>query len=256
MKHSGLALLCLVASWTCPALAEINYSKTVELPPLRISFAELQTVLDKGASLMRAANESIPLWREEMDLRKGELRVEMSGHRLDQERARIPQTLDRLEYTASTRDAAPVSRLNLSFADYSRTLSVQGQSPDQVDAVFSAMRDELSKLSTPIGGPGFKFLRFLSISILAWALLALGSSWAQTRRRFFLLPISLVVALLVALIVLPIGELFAGFAVVRGDASFMVRYGPEISFWGLVVGAVAIALSLIPLLGPTGAKTE
>jgi hypothetical protein len=34
------------------ALAEINYSKNVELPPLRISYAELQAVLDKAASLI------------------------------------------------------------------------------------------------------------------------------------------------------------------------------------------------------------
>jgi hypothetical protein len=37
-----LPVIVLLTIWTYPAIAETNYAKTVELPPLRISFAELQ----------------------------------------------------------------------------------------------------------------------------------------------------------------------------------------------------------------------
>lgn len=203
---------------------------------------------------MGAANGSAPLRREELDLQRGELRVRMSGHRLEQDRARLPQTLDRFEYTASTRDAAPVSRISLSFWDFSRTLSVEGQSPDQVDAVFSVLRDDLWKLSTLIGGPIFGSLRFMAMFLLGLGLLFLGSSWLQTCRRTLLAPILFVVALLIALVFLPIDDLLSGFTVVRGDASFMVRYGAEMSFWGLIIGVIGLGLSLVPLLRQPGVR--
>jgi hypothetical protein len=177
------------------------------------------------------------------------------GHRLEGD-ARLPKTLDRFDYTAWTRDAAPVSFLSLSFSNYSRTLAVEGQGPDQVDAVFTALRDELSKLSTSIGGPLFWVLRITLISVLALSLFFLVSwwIWMETHRRIILGPTVLVVALLVALIILPVGDLLSGFAVVRGDASFIVRYGAEISFWGLIVAILGTGLSLIPLFLEKGSR--
>jgi hypothetical protein len=250
-------LLVLLAISGHSALADTNYSKTVELPPLRISFAELQAILDKGASLLTVANGSTPLWREEIELRKGELRVKITGHRLDPDGAKIPKDIDSFEYTALTRDPASISRLALSFADYRRSLSVEGQSPEQVDAVFSALREDFSKLSTSVGGSGLKvFLGFPLIWLLLMVLLCLGGAWFQTRRRFLLMPASICAGLLAAVLLLPINDLLAGFSAVRGDASFIVRYGPEISFWGLVVGAVAIPISLIPLFYGRTPKTE
>ena len=250
MKRSQLTFcLLLLGTCTCPAFAQSNYSKTVEIPPLRISYAELQAVLDKGASLMSAANKSFhSLQREEMRLQERELRVSIWGHQLEGD-ARLPKTLDRFEYIAWTGNAAPVSRLNLSFSSYSRTLSVEGQGPDQVEAVFIALRDELSKLSTSIGGPFFSALRVMLISILVFGLFFLVAwwIWMQTRRRIIVAPTVLVLVLLVALIIVPVGELLSGFAVVRGDAPFIMRYGADISFWGLLLAILGTGLSLIPL---------
>lgn len=249
MKRSKLIIcLLLVGTYTCPAFAQNNYSKIVEIPPLRISYAELQAVLDKGASLMSAANGSLHLlWHEEMRLQERELRVNKWGHRLEGD-ARLPKTLDHFDYTAWTRDA-PVTLLSLSFSNYSRTLSVEGQGPHEVDAVFIALRDELSKLSTSVGGPLFSVLRITLISVLALSLFFLASwwIWMETRPRIILGPIVLVVVLLVALIILPIGDMLSGFVAVREDASFIVRYGAEISFWGLILGILGTGLSLIPL---------
>jgi hypothetical protein len=250
-------LVALVATCGYPVLAETNYSKKVELPPLRISFSELQAVLDKGASLMSAANASMPVWREEIEVRKGGLRVKITGHVLEPEGAKVPNSIDSFDYTASTRDPAAVSGLALSFADYTRSLSVEGQSPEQVDAVFSALREDLSNLSTSIGGFMFRsFLGFPAIFILFVVLIFLGGAWVDTRRRILLLPVLICVALLLVLMLLPIGDVFAGFSAVHGDASFKVRYAAEISFWGFIVGAVMIPMSLIPLVWRNTPKTD
>ena len=248
--------LCVVllAICTSPGRAQIIYSKSVDLPPLRISYAELQTVLDKAASLMNTANMSAPLWREEMQLEKGVLRIRISGHQLEREGARLPEAIDQFEYIAWSRDSAPVGRLNLSFSNFSRTLSAEGQSPDQVDAIFSALRDDLWNFSTSIGGLYVSLFRFLFGLFLAVGVFLLTVVWAESRDSTFLTPALVGAVLLAALILLPIGDWLSGFAAVRGDASFVVRYGAEISFVALIVGLIALGISLVPLVRPTGGK--
>ena len=59
----GVALV-LSSLYAFPACAQTNYSKTVELPALRISLTQLQDVLNKAFSLMSTATGSARLWRE------------------------------------------------------------------------------------------------------------------------------------------------------------------------------------------------
>jgi len=248
MMRTVSLLFVLLVICEHSALAETNYSKTAELPPLRTSFADLQPILDKSASLMIAANGPTPIWLEDIQLRKGNLRIKHTGRQLIPDGARIPNSIESVEYSARTRDSAPISRVALDFSDYKRTLSVEGQSPEHVDAIFSALRDDLIKLSTFVGGSGLKtFLGFPAIWLLVTILVWPAVAWFQTRRRILLLPVSICIALIAALLLLPLDDLLAGFIAVRGDASFLARFGPEISFWGLVVGAISIPVTLVPL---------
>jgi hypothetical protein len=258
MTCGGRIFFFLLAMCSCLSFAETNYSKRIELPPLRISFEELQNILNKAASLMRTANALTSIKYEKMTMGKGELTIAMSGYRLDDNLAKIPKSLDSFEYTARvSEDIAPVTSVKLSFADYQRTLSIDGQSPDQVDAVFAALRDEISRLSTPFGGSTIRFmLGFPAMYCLVLALLGLALFGFVHSRYVVLLPISIIVMFLAALIFLPINDLFSGFSVVHGDASFIVRYEPQIALFSLAAGLIMIPLSLIPLFSGTISKTE
>lgn len=250
-------ILFLIVIISPVGYAETNYSKTIELSPLRISFSELQSVLDKGASLISAANGSTPLWREELELKKNELRVKITGHQLNPEGVNVPNNIDSFEYIALTREPSPITRVSMSFSDYKRFMLVEGYSPEQVDAVLSALREDLTKMSTSIGGINHKlYFGALPKFILIIFTLLLGISWFQARSNTILLPISICVVFLTVLFIMPIDDFLAGFSAVKGNASFTVRYGAEISFWGLVFGAVSITLSLIPLLFGKASKSE
>jgi hypothetical protein len=247
-------LLALLVTCGRPALAETTYSKTVDLPPLRISFSELQNLLDKGTALISEANKSKPQWREEIQLRKGELRIKISGHQLNPEGAKIPEVIDTFDYNAYTLVQAPITRMVLTFNDYTRSMLIEGQSPEQVDALHAVLKDDLFKLSTSLGGRGLKaFLGFPLIYILGLAFIWLSVTWIGRRRPILLLPISISFLFLVMLLLLPIDDLFAGFSAVRGDASFLVRYGAVLS---LIVSLVAIPISLVPMLFSNGRQTE
>jgi hypothetical protein len=243
------AIVLLVAAlFSVPAYAQINYSKTTDVSPLRISFAQLQDVLGKAALLMKSADTSNPIDYEQMELRAGELSVKMTGHVLEATGVKIPNVIDKFSYNASTRDPAPISRLQLSFSDDFRTLSVEGQTPEQVDAVFAVVSDDLSKMSSSFGGRNFRSFGVLLFPVLASGLVIVIFYWFESRRPILFLPVSLIIALLAALIFLPFNVWLAGFSAVQGDAAFLVRYGPEITFAGFLLSIVGIA---VPFLSRT-----
>ena len=126
--------------------------------------------------------------------------------------------------------------------------TVEGQSPEQVDATFSAIRDDLMKLSSSFGGPMFRVFFFLTALTIGVSLfLRFAELWLQTRRNNYLLPILIIACLAALVIVLPIQEALAGFSAINGDPSIAVRYGPEIALLSLIIAIVAIPLSLLPL---------
>lgn len=111
------------------------------------------------------------------------------------------------------------------------------------------LKDELLSISTRFGGStSVVAFRIVVAAILVIGMQLLGQWWEQTRQRIVLGPLFLAIALLVVIFWLPFRDWFAGFAVVRGDASFIVRYGAEISFLGLVIGVIAFAGWLISVI--------
>ena len=258
------AVALLLAVFGYPAISQTDYSRSIDLAPLRVSMSDLQAVVDKSAALMAAADGSRSRVREKIALAKGELRVTIQGHQLDPAGAKIPQSIDSFEYRASTIDtaaqsSAPITNVQLSFADYKRSLSVEGQSPEQVDALFSALRDDLDKLTTPVGGSMFRstagpVLFFLLIMIMFTLIMGMISN--ETRRLALLWPCLVSAGLLVALVMLPTEDFLAGFSAVRGDASFTVRYAPQIGLWSLLFAVGAMAMSFVPFLQQRTAQSE
>lgn len=241
------------------AIAQTNYSKTTEFPALRISVSDLQDLLVKANSLIAAANASniIKYRREEITISNGDLKITIPGHLFEVVGGKLPKIFDAFEYNLSVTDGVPISDLNLSFRDFSRTLTVRGNSPDQVDAVFSVLRDDIQRLSTSFGGSGQRIaIAVITLWVLSTALVVLSAVYIGARRKIILLPISLVGLLLFLFFALPLGDMLAGFIAVSGDASFMVRYGPQISFLGFVLTAVATIIALIPLFSGSIAKDK
>jgi hypothetical protein len=170
MTRIGIFFVAVVVICAGLAAADTNYSKTVELPPLRASFEDLQSMLDKVSSLANAANKnSSPSarkgssnWEEELGLGKGEQHIKMSGHRLQTEGAKIPSSIDsfeyngRVPYTGNNREEAPISRVAIKFHDFARSITVEGRSSEQVELLVSALRDDLSKLSPSFLNSGTK----------------------------------------------------------------------------------------------------
>src|SRR5438445_370337 len=131
-----------------------QYIRTRELPALKISFADMQSVLEKAANLLSDANVNAPkkkefFFRETLTLGKEPDQIEIAGHSFPAN-ARLPKVAYPLSYSYSWTDA-PVSKLQLDLGDWTRRLSVSGTAVDQVEAISAALERDLSQ-HTAIGG--------------------------------------------------------------------------------------------------------
>jgi hypothetical protein len=258
-----LVSVVVAANCISTALAETSYSRVANLPPLRVSLTDLQEVLDRGSLLMIAADGTNPIVRENIQLAKRDVRLSFGGHRLDSPESKIPNSIDSFKYSAFTREhfettqiPSPITQIELSFSDSQRRLFIEGQSPEQVDALFVALKDDLSRLETPVGGYGLR--RFYEVFFVPALYVGFGMlfmRWYLTRRSAALWQFLVVTGLLAIAMMLPADVLFAGFSAVRGDPSFMVRYNPQIGFWGLALSVITIAISfIIPLIQQRSVK--
>ena len=243
--HTFILFLILVVSGG--ATAQVNYTKTAEIQPLRTSFNDLQGVLTKTSALVSTANSGTQVIREELKMKAGVVTVTLRGHNFVQTSARIPEKIDSMAYSYLASDSAKISRVSIDLDDYRRLITVEGSSPEQVDAIFAVLREDLQAISTPVGGWSFQlYSGFPAIFLLTVICVLFGASWYSTRARIHLAVSLSALVFVVLFITLPVDELLSGFWAIKGEPSFMVRYGPHMSFAGLVIAVVGIGWQLFP----------
>ena len=228
--------------FSCLAIAEEpTYTKSTSLPPIRITYSELQSVLDKSAPLMLSANAAFATRAptEKVRIKHGELQVEVVGHQLQGGNAKLPKIATELVYTASaySLDTVPIATISLSFYDFDRKITVEGRSAEQVDAVFASLKSDFLALSSPFGGSLFRAYSGLFIFLLCLNVALVGViSWLATRRTTTVVPVAFAILSLVLLFTLPFEVILAGFSVSEFDPSLLNRYGAEISVILWVIG--------------------
>jgi hypothetical protein len=249
--------------------AEPEYTRTRDLPALKMSFSDMQLALEKAANLLADANkeakerakkatafeELLSFQRspsETLTLGTGPQEIKIEGHSFPAN-ARLPKAAYALSYLYLWK-GAPVSRFQLDLGDYTRRLSVSGTSVDQVEAISAALERDLSQYSAT-GGATMRQLAGPSIGIILLGTLLFSGAYCilERRWRFLGMPILSLVGLML-LLALPLQDLFAGFAVYQGDPSWIVRYAPQLAFAGLIITIAGIPLSFLIPMWRGGAK--
>jgi len=89
-----LTLVFTTIIFSCRAIAqEQTYTKSASLPPIRITYSELQSILDKSVPLMVSANARFATRAptEKVEIKQGELQVTVTGHQLLGGNAKLPK---------------------------------------------------------------------------------------------------------------------------------------------------------------------
>jgi hypothetical protein len=226
------------------------YTKETQLSPIRISDADLQTEIEKISNLIKSANAKAA-YIENVTFISGKTKVQISGNRFLSPGVRIPKTSYEFDYYFSSgNDEAPITKVSMNFGDFLRRISVSGNSSEQVDAIFSTLESDFTEHSMVIGGSTIRSLGgfFLFYIFLGGFIGGSINCFYKKSVRYIGIPIFSGIGIIL-LFGLPFRDILAGFAVYQGNASFIVRYGYEISFFSLLITLLAIPFSYyLPLI--------
>jgi hypothetical protein len=241
-----LISLCLSLTAGSLSAKSEEFSQTRDLPPLKLSAADLDTILHDTQAIVAAANgpsAGQAFGRESVKLGVRGHEIEIPHFSLASSVA-FPRELFRFSYTYHQPDK-PISSVTIDLGDYSRRLSVTGESADQVKEISNLIEKGLLRHSTAIGGATFR--RVAGICLTVGLLTSLGLSgayWLRTRAHSALgMLICSAIGLLLVLLV-PWHRYLPGFALYQSYSPFLLmRYAPQIFFFSLVAALLGIPLS-------------
>lgn len=246
MRLPVLISMCLVLITTSLTAGGREFSRSRELPPLRLAATDLDTILHKAQTLIAASNGPSgeqDVARESVKLRVGDKEIEIPHFSLASSVA-FPKQIFRFHYTYHRSDK-PISSVSLDFSDYSRRISVSGESADQVEAISRLLGNDLIRYSTRIGGATFRRMVGVPLAIiLLISLVVSGTYWWNIRCHSALGMLICSTLGLCLLLLVPWKRYLPGFALYQSYSPFLViRYAPQISFFSLLAALAGIPLS-------------
>ena len=242
----GLISACLALTTTSLTAKKSEFSEHRTLPPLKLSAADLDAVLHKTQAFIASANGSAG----DQESARESVKLGVRGHEIEiphfslASSVAFPRELFRFSYAYHQPDK-PISSVTIDLGDYSRRLSVTGESADQVKEISNLIEKGLLRHSTAIGGATFR--RVAGVCLTVGLLTSLGLSgtyWWHTRAHSALgMLICSAIGLLLVLLV-PWHRYLPGFALYQSYPPFLLmRYAPQIFFFSLVAALLGIPLS-------------
>ena len=246
MRLLVLISLCLSLTTLTLSAKVREFSQSRDLPPLKFAAADLDTILHKTQALIAAANGSAG----EQESARESVTLGVRGHEIRithfslASSVAFPKEVFKFAYTYISPDK-PISSVTIDLGDYSRRVSITGESAEQVEATSKLLENDLLRYSSAMGGAPFRHLVGVCLSFGLLISLGLsGAYWWRTRAYNALgMLICSTIGLLLVLL-LPWDRYLPGFALYQSYSPFLlIRYAPQIAFLSLVASLVGIPLS-------------
>jgi hypothetical protein len=260
MNRYTLAIIIWIPILICAsATATPEYLKQTNIPPVILSYTDLDRILVNVKSQVATANKSTndkgsPSAKATIEAGEESISLPDWDPLASVKSAPNPGSAFRFVFTQSD---SSVSRVEIDLSDFSRKIVVEGTDSAQVKAIYSYLKDEFTDFSVSFGGYGFRS----ALGFLAWTLggtLIIHPFLYPTIMKFIdpsrtviyppkgtLLSVLFGVLVLVALFLLPWGDWLTGFAVYSGSTSFIDRNINWMSFVSLVATPIISILTIL-----------
>src|SRR5215475_557664 len=221
-----------------------EFSKIVDLPPLKLGAPNLDAILLKTHSLIDAANGPDELGRESVKIDIHSQDIEIPHLSLASSVA-FPNEVFGFSYTYQQADK-PISSVTIDFGDSLRRVSVSGGSADKVEELSRLLEKDFSRYTTSAGGLKFRRVAGVCLSMLFLSSLMISGAYCWNNRdcRVALgMPICSAIGFLLLLFV-PWNRFLPGFVLYqRYSPFFLVRHASEFFFLAVVAALAGIPLS-------------
>ena len=260
MLREILAIFICLSILTCaPTTASPEYLKQIDLPPIILSYTDLDHILANVKSQVVSANKTSKdsaVSSARATIAAGEESISLSDWESLLSVKSAPNPGRAFRFVFFQTDSS-VSRVEIALSDFNRQLIVQGTDAAQVNAIYSYLKDAFDDFRVSIGGYSFRSAFGLLagsigggliihpfLSPLIMRLLEPGRAVVYPGRRS-LISIFLGVLTLVMVFMPPWGDWLTGFAVYAGSTSFIDRNINWMSFFRLVATALISTLTFL-----------
>ncbi len=245
-----MKLLIILLFISLTTYSQSKYSITKELPPLSISYSQLEEIISSAIYLIKKYDSTFS---------NGDFLIKVT---LDNEF----QTFDNIEMLNQIKfDKAyefsfdfsnyngQVTVLRLDFSDNTRVIEIEGQNYLELQTIISQIERPLLKEKIYIGGPGFRYFSgfiLFAIGLFLIESIKLSEGEKQESRNSSSLYLRLIVGFLLIILVLLAGltdifsihKIFSGFVAIRSDASFISRNADVITVMGIVLSLIGLPI--------------
>lgn len=243
MKIFQIITLIIGLIVVLPVNASTEISRQSELHPLTITYDDLSTLLENLKGQLSKANIGFQKDEHEnitLSISKDEDTVTINGWERITEIKGLPNPGRSLRFRYHSY-SAPVSDVELTFTDYSRTITVTGSDGAEVNGVYAYLKDNLGRQVNIFGGTLPRYFGGILLLLLGLISILYGNRIDKNGTIYKLLGL----AIITSLILLPWSEWLPGFAIYLGSASFVDRYVNTISLLGLISSFAIPALGYL-----------
>src|SRR5437867_2056572 len=166
MRLPVLISVCLSLTTLTLSAKVGEFSQSRDLPPLKLAAADLDAILHKTHALIAAVNGPLA----EQEFARESVKLGVRGHEIEiphfslASSVAFPREVFRFSYAYSRPDK-PISFVTFDFSDYSRRVTVSGDTADQVEAISSLLENDLLRHSSMVGGAKFRHVVGVCLSL-------------------------------------------------------------------------------------------
>jgi hypothetical protein len=245
MRLPTFVIICLSLATSSLFAKNVEFSESRTLPPLKLSAADLDTILLKTQSLITAGNGS----SSEQNFPRESVKLGVRGKEMEIPHFSLASSVAfsneilRFSYPYYQPDK-PISSVILDFSDRSRRVSVRAETADRVEIMSNLLENDLRRYSTAIGGAKFRHVAGLCLSVVILMFLIFSIAYWWNTRRHSALGMLICLALGLSLLLgQPWERYLPDFALYQSYSPFfLVRYAPYIAFLGLLATLAGIPL--------------
>lgn len=243
--HYLFLITLIIFTFTNNATAA-NYHKSGKFFPIKLTYSDMSTFLERLHKTLPPPEQLDSSYSmNRVTISDGDIQVwfdlyddyQIAGL------ARLPTTAFDFEYFLFN-PGGDVENIIIRFSDYKREVSVDGDNPDKVNAIYGYIEGEMKKHTTWIGGEKFRGMAGALFLMLAIVFTFQPNSLIgdiSFNKRNLLRMLGLII--LICLLVLPFGRWLPGFLIFSGPSSFFIKYSNQIAFVGALLTLGSIVLT-------------
>lgn len=230
-----LSILTIINTSICYAY---TYEKNGRLPPIKFTYKDLNKILSGLRTQIPITSDRY----EKLIISGKDVTITKEDDFALSQNDRIPDKAAELSYSYSY-SKGEITEILIRFNDNRRQISIEGSSPDSVNAIYAFLNDQFLEHKIIIGGKKFRIIGAVILFIIAMTFWMFS---LLSQKNLLQISCAIIAAFIyLSTLLLPFSRWFPGFAIYNDSVSFPVRHAAQISLFGVILSLFLFIIGIL-----------